>query len=114
MTGRKGRWRQSDRMQPWPVTGVGGWRRSGFPTEATESPCVYRFEKSNSHPLTRFAEFTLSPFAALRAVRKRRANGLTTLSPAERVSVSWRTGDGSFVCGVPQAETIGCFRRVTF
>ena len=32
-------------------------------------------------PLTRLAEFTLSPFAALRAVRGGRANGLATLSP---------------------------------
>jgi hypothetical protein len=32
-------------------------------------------------PLTRLVEFTLSPFAALRAVRCGRANGLATLSP---------------------------------
>jgi hypothetical protein len=32
-------------------------------------------------PLTRLAEFTLSPFAPLRAVRKGKANGLATLSP---------------------------------
>jgi hypothetical protein len=32
-------------------------------------------------PLTRLAEFTVSPFAALRAVRSGRANGLVTLPP---------------------------------
>ena len=32
-------------------------------------------------PLTRLTEFTLSPFAALRAVRSGKANGLATLSP---------------------------------
>ncbi len=36
-------------------------------------------------PLTRLAEFILRPFAALRAVRSRRANGLATLSLGERV-----------------------------
>jgi hypothetical protein len=35
----------------------------------------------NTETLTRLAEFTLSPFAPLRAVRSGRANGLATLSP---------------------------------
>jgi hypothetical protein len=33
----------------------------------------------SANPLTRLAEFALSPFAALRAVRSGRANGLATL-----------------------------------
>ena len=35
----------------------------------------------NAETLTRLAEFTLSPFAPLRAVRSGKANGLATLSP---------------------------------
>jgi hypothetical protein len=45
---------------------------------AANAPC---FENSRVDPLTRLAEFTLSPFAALRAVRSGRANRLPTLSP---------------------------------
>jgi hypothetical protein len=41
------------------------------------------------NPLTRLAEFTLSPFAALRAVRSGRANGLATLSPKGARVVVW-------------------------
>jgi hypothetical protein len=51
---------------------------SGYVRHARGS---FYFEDRWVDPLTRLAEFTLSPFAALRAVRSGRANGLATLSP---------------------------------
>jgi hypothetical protein len=47
----------------------------------------------NAETLTRLAEFTLIPFAALRAVRSGRANGLATLSLGERAAIVKRNRD---------------------
>jgi hypothetical protein len=50
----------------------------------------------NAETLTRLAEFTLIPFAALRAFRSGRANGLATLSLGalgERAAIVKRNRD---------------------